>query len=330
MKKNPFLNNNIKLYNSDSIELYDYWESPIVIVSDGPYGVKGYPGDLSDDHDLSKWYEPHICEWTKHSTPLTTLWFWNTEQGWANVHPILEQYGWKFKACNIWDKGKGHIAGNVNTKTLSHFPVVTEVCVQYVKEPFFYNKSGAKLEIKKWLREEWERSGLPLSKTNSACDVKNAATRKYFTQCNLWYMPPPDAFEKLVNYANVHGKEEGKPYFSIDGNISLTSNDWKNLRAKFYCPFGHNNVWSIPQLKGKERLKIKGKTLHLNQKPLSLIDLIITSSSDENDVIWDPFGGLFTSAVSCIQNNRKCYSSELNPDIYEFGVKRISELLQFE
>ena len=51
------------------------------------------------------------------------------------------------------------------------------------------------------------------------------------------------------------------------------------------------NVWQTPQLAGSERIKIGTKTAHLNQKPLALIEKIIQMSSDENDVIWEPFGG---------------------------------------
>ncbi len=36
-----------------------------------------------------------------------------------------------------WDKDLSHIAGNANSQTLRKFPVVTEVCVQYVKAARF-------------------------------------------------------------------------------------------------------------------------------------------------------------------------------------------------
>ncbi len=65
------------------------------------------------------------------------------------------------------------------------------------------------MTMRKWLRHEWIRAGLPLWKTNQACGVKNAATRKYFTGDHLWYFPPPDAFDALVRYANAHGKPTG-------------------------------------------------------------------------------------------------------------------------
>jgi len=166
---------------------YQEWEVPVAIISDGPYGVGGFPGDLPTCDHLAEWYEPHIVQWSAKATPQTTLWFWNTEIGWATVHPLLVKYGWRYVRCNIWDKGIAHVAGNSNTQILRELPVVTEVCVQYVKEPYIDGPT-----LKDWLRREWERTGLPISKANEACGVANAATRKYLTRDHRWYFPPPE------------------------------------------------------------------------------------------------------------------------------------------
>src|SRR4051812_44349056 len=73
----------VRISLGDSLSMYDDWQSPVVIVADGPYGVKGYPGDPPTPEGLGSWYSPHIEAWARRSTPLTTLWFWNTEVGWA-------------------------------------------------------------------------------------------------------------------------------------------------------------------------------------------------------------------------------------------------------
>lgn len=312
--------NYVNLYLGNTLEYYLSWSQPTVIISDGAYGVLGFEGDSSDHLDLPKWYEPHIEAWSKAAMAFTTLWFWNSEIGWAAVHPVLEKYAWRYVNCNIWNKGKAHIAGNVNTEKIRRFPVVTEVCVQYVREVKINE-----LSLKAWLLQEWKRSGLPLKKANDACGVIDAATRKYFDQGHLWYFPPPEMFEKLVNYANEHGNSSGKPYFSLNGDKSLTAQEWKQMRSKFKCPHGFTNVWERQALRGDERVKTSsGKALHLNQKPLDLMSLIIEASSDENDVIWEPFGGLFTASLAASQLRRKAYSCEIDPDYFYYGVQRFN------
>lgn len=317
----------IKLYDDDASKLYKEWERPITIVSDGPFGVKGFPGDLATPTKLGEWYEPHIIQWSKYSTPQTTLWFWNTELGWATVHPYLVKNGWEYKACCIWDKGMSHVAGNVNSKTLSTLPIVTEVCIQYVrKAEFFINNTP--MNMQDWLRYEWSRTGLPFSKTNEACGLKNAATRKYFTKCHLWYMPPVEAFSRISDYANTYGDPSGRPYFSVDGEKTISPDEWQKYRAIFKCPIGMTNVWSEVQLKGQERIKIENKAVHNNQKPLSLISKTIEMSSNENDVVWDPFGGLFTTAIACLNLRRKCYSAEISKETYKHAIARIESTLK--
>lgn len=319
-------NESIALYLGNSLQHYEKWEKPVVIVSDGAYGVLGFEGDTSDHGDLPRWYEPHVEAWSKSAMPNTTLWFWNSEIGWAVVHPILEKYGWRYVNCNIWNKGKGHIAGNVNTEKIRRFPVVTEVCVQYVREVKINE-----LTLKEWLLTEWKRSGLPLRRANDACGVVDAATRKYFDRGHLWYFPPPEMFERLVHYANENGKPTGKPYFSLDGERPLTGREWSEMRAKFRCPHGFTNVWDRPALRGDERVKtVSGKALHLNQKPLDLMKLLIEASSDERDVIWEPFGGLFSASFAAHQLRRKAFSCEIDPDYFYYGVQRfIQEVHQY-
>lgn len=116
--------------------------------SDGPYGLAKYPGDPDGVESLTEWYAPHIAEWTKTANPDTTLWFWCSELAWAGVHQVLKLHGWKYKAAHIWDKGVGHVAGNCNGDTIRGFPVVTEVCVQYVRDAQLYDYDGRSCSMK--------------------------------------------------------------------------------------------------------------------------------------------------------------------------------------
>lgn len=307
----------------DSLDLYSRWETPTVIVSDGGYGVLGFEGDTSDHLDLPNWYRPHIAAWSQHATPATTLWFWNSEIGWAAVHPVLEAHGWRYVNANIWNKGKGHIAGNVNTRRIRRFPVVSEVCVQYMCEARIDG-----LVLKEWLLREWQRTGLTLRKANEACGVADAAVRKYLDQGHLWYFPPPEMFIRLQEYANSHGNQAGCPYFSIDGIKPGTIEQWVAMRSKFDCPHGYTNVWDRSALRGSERCKINGesgKAIHLNQKPLDLISMTINASSDEGDVIWEPFGGLFTACIAARHVQRRSFGGEIDPTYFYYGIKRLTE-----
>lgn len=121
---------------------------------------------------LVDWYAPHVAQWSKRAKPSTSLWFWNTEVGWATVHPLLEANGWEYVQLVTWDKGLSHIAGNVNGNTIRQFPVVTEVSALYRRRLTLPTEDGGVLGVQQWLRAEWRRSGLPLCRANEACGVK--------------------------------------------------------------------------------------------------------------------------------------------------------------
>lgn len=313
--------NGLHAYWGDSLDHYDRWETPTTIVSDGAYGVLGFEGDTSDHLNVPAWYEPHVAQWAKRATPQTTLWFWNSEIGWAAAHPVLERYGFRYVNANIWNKGKGHIAGNVNTAKIRRFPVVTEVCVQYVFEARVDGQA-----LREWLIREWKRTGLPMRAANTACGVADAAVRKYLDPGHLWYFPPPEMFQRLSDYANEHGKPDGRPYLSLDGTSPGTAEEWSRMRSKFHCPYGVTNVWERPALRGDERFRVPGKgALHLNQKPLDLMTRIIEASTDKGDVVWEPFGGLFSASVAAWRLGRRSYAAEIDATYFHYGVERLTQ-----
>ena len=325
-----YIRDRVSIHFDHAQNLYADWPTPTCIISDGPYGVSGFPGDNHNAESLAEWYEPHVRVWSERATPETTLWFWNTEVGWATVHPVLVANGWEYRCCNIWDKGLGHVAGNANTQTLRKFPVVTEVCVHYVKAATF-QVGDESLTMQEWLRNEWKRTKLPLRLANEACGVINAATRKYLTSDHLWYYPPVEAFMKMAQYANEHGDPAGRPYFSIDGKQPVTGRQWAKLRAKFACDVGVTNVWREPQVSGSERIqgarngmKYKFSSLHGSQKPLKFIELTIRASTDQGDVVWEPFGGLCPGAVVSYHFRRRYYAAEIVPEFYAAAVERLA------
>lgn len=327
-----------KIDRADALDVYHTWDPPTTIISDGAYGVGGFRGDPRTPEDLDQWYRPHIEAWSKHGTLATTLWFWNTEVGWANVHPELVRNGWTFEFLNTWNKGIGQVAGNVNSKTIRRFPVVTEVCAFYTRTPQLPESAGSDriIPMKQWLRDEWRRSGLPARKANEACGVRDAATRKYFDQGWRWYWPPVDVMMKLVAYANTHGLEAGLPYYSLDGRNPVTAEEWAATRSKFNYIHGVTNVWDLPSLRGAERYRgnmqrsaprtytpTAMSTSHLNQKPLELMDRIIQASTDEGDAVWEPFGGLATASLAAVNRGRKAFAAEIDEGFHEIATDRL-------
>lgn len=314
------------LYHADSLSMYALWPKPTCIIADGPYGLGKFPGEPKTPAGLAEWYAPHIAAWYEHAATDCTLWFWNTELGWAIVHPMLDKLGWQYEEVCIWDKGIGHIAGNVNSKTIRGMPVVTEVAVRYTRKNKLRVPNGPALPIKEWVRAEWVRSGQPLYKANSACGVKNAATRKYLTECHLWYFPPSEALQKMANYCAQFGvPDNGWPYFSLDGSSQFDAEQWDRMRAKWTHAHGVTNVWQSPPVHGGERVKGERGYLHANQKPLVLMEQQIRACTDAGDVVWEPFGGLCSASLAASLLMRRAFAAEVAEGYYRAACKRLKD-----
>ena len=316
----------------DALALYQGWATPTCIISDGPYGLGKFPGEAQTPDDLGAWYDPHVEEWALRATPETTLWFWNSELGWATVHPVLEKHGWQYEECCIWDKGIAHVAGNCNSRTIRGVPVVTEVAVRYTRRATLPAADGSRLPIKDWVRAEWLRSGLPMYLSNEACGLANAATRKYLTTCWRWYFPPPDALVNMARYCQQHGAPTDRPYFSLDGINPPTAAEWERMRSKWNHAHGVTNVWRELPVHGAERIRTRNRDgyQHANQKPLSLMTRQIVSCTELGDVVWEPFGGLCSATVAALRTGRAAYAAEINPLFFAVAQERIDRELPIE
>ncbi len=324
-----------QLYEGRAEQAYGDWPPPDLIVSDGAYGVGGFPGDPRTPDGLEEWYAAHVAVWSERAHPATTLWFWNTEIGWATVHPLLARNGWEYVQTILWDKGVGHIAGNVNGDTIRRLPTVTEICVFYRRRLEFPAPDGP-VSASSWLRTEWQRTGMPLCRANEACGVRNAATRKYLTQDWLWYFPPPQMMERLAAYANEHGDPAGRPYYSLDGRRPVSAREWARLRHPWNHEHGLTNVWPHPPLNGTERYRGGGRraaprvhnpgknaAAHLNQKPLEFMRRIVRTASNEGDTIWEPFGGLCSASVAAMESGRNAFAAESDPWFASLAKRRL-------
>ena len=61
---------------------------------------------------------------------------------------------------------------------------------------------------------------------------------------------------------------------------------------------------------------------HPTIKPLNIIETLLINSSQEGDIILDPFIGSGTTAVACIKQKRHYIGFEINKDYYDTALRR--------
>ena len=65
------------------------------------------------------------------------------------------------------------------------------------------------------------------------------------------------------------------------------------------------------------------KMLHSCEKPVPLLELLITELTEENEVVADFFGGSGSTYEACIKTNRKYIGFELDEKYWEIANKRV-------
>ncbi len=82
------------------------------------------------------------------------------------------------------------------------------------------------------------------------------------------------------------------------------------------------SVWSMGTPKPEE--KKYGK--HPTQKPLDLLKRIVLASTNEGDIILDPFTGSSTTGIASTINNRKFVGIDMEKNYLELSKKRFLDL----
>tara|TARA_R110001599_G_scaffold290524_3_gene493519 strand:- start:3519 stop:4316 length:798 start_codon:yes stop_codon:yes gene_type:complete len=126
-------------------------------------------------------------------------------------------------------------------------------------------------------------------------------------------------------------KTEGKPFKvkggkskKVDGSLSRGH----EVISKEYENKGDRHPTSIlPE--GLESTILDfappSKTIHRTQKPVKLLEWLIKTYSNENDIIMDFCMGSGTAGVACKNTNRKFIGIEMDKEIYDLAYKRIND-----
>lgn len=88
--------------------------------------------------------------------------------------------------------------------------------------------------------------------------------------------------------------------------------------------------WYFPICKGKERLRENGEKVHSTQKPLALLYRVLFASTNQGDVVLDPFFGTGTTGVVAKQLNRNWIGIEKEDRYVQAARERILNTDPFE
>lgn len=86
------------------------------------------------------------------------------------------------------------------------------------------------------------------------------------------------------------------------------------------------NVWNFVRV----RYRMDEYENHPTQKPISLLERIIKASSNEGDVVLDPFSGTFTTCYVAKQLNRNFIGIEIQEEYLKIGLRRLGIATEYK
>lgn len=129
----------------------------------------------------------------------------------------------------------------------------------------------------------------------------------YYSKTNIFTWNNNKMLKKHITPYMKDGKPRG--WFTDENGIKCR---WTGL----------GNIWfyTQPFFAMEEYVK------HPTQKPVMLLERIILQSSNEQDLVFDPFMGSGTTGVACKKLNRNFIGIELDKEYFEIANNRIDAI----
>ena len=86
---------------------------------------------------------------------------------------------------------------------------------------------------------------------------------------------------------------------------------------------GTSDILSISNKKTKDK---DGKNIHDTEKPVELMEVLVNNSSQENELVLDPFMGVGSTGIACIKNKRNFIGIEIDENYFNIAKSRIEEI----
>ena len=87
---------------------------------------------------------------------------------------------------------------------------------------------------------------------------------------------------------------------------------------------GTADILNVPNKKTKGE---DGKNIHDTEKPIELMKILIENSSQEGELVLDPFLGVGATAMACKELNRDYIGIELDEKYYNIACKRVNDYM---
>lgn len=165
--------------------------------------------------------------------------------------------------------------------------------------------------LRAYLAGEWERAGLKQEDANKACGTASMAGRHFFSR-SQWCLPTEQHYEALRKYANAQGGE------FLRREYEELRREYEELRRPFNVTpdVPYTDIWDFRTVAA-----YPGK--HPCEKPVALMQHIVTTSTLPGGVILDCFMGSGSTGVACARSGREFIGIEKDKEWFLKAQERL-------
>jgi len=316
-----------KIHCRDSLDFMQEMppKSIPLIIADPPYNIGKAAWDKIDN------YLDWCGEWLKACERVLSdngsmYVFHNDKEFIADLMIwIRENTGFVFKNEIVWKKispqfrNYGFVQQRLSNGTMrNYYDGFTEYILFYTFQDEtglsqVYDDRDCFRGIKEYLRAERKKAGITYPEVNQILGTAEGSGQPghYFSD-SQWCLPTAEMYGKLQTTGFFQ-----RPYEELRLEYEELRYTF-NLTRVLSDVYGNSNTWEYEPV---------SKPDHPTQKPVDLIENIIKHSSNEGDVILDPFSGSGTTAVAAIRTGRHWIGIDNDKGYCEIARQRIKDEL---
>ena len=319
-----------------------------LVFTDPPYGMKKEKDGITNDNLNFD----DLLEFNKQWIPLTFdllkdngSWYcWGIDEPLMDIYshilkPMIKNKQIAFRNLITWDKGNGQ--GQLSAD-FRMYPIADEKCLFVMVggdsvQGFCVNQEDYSENMDKvrvYLETEIKKLKQSDKVIANALGYKDGRTVNHWWSKSQFALPTRENYEALREYGKTVLKDYDflkKDYDELKKDYDELKKDYDELKKDFYegrsffdnTHDNQNNVWHFNRTSNEEKELTDG---HASPKPIALCARAIKSSSRENEIVLDVFGGSGSTLIACEQLNRICYCNELEPHWCDVIINRWEKL----
>ena len=286
-----------------------------LVLTDPPYNISHAKWDKwKCQKEYVNWLGSVFLECQRVLKDNGSFYFWHNDfQQMAELqHWISQNTRFVFKQMLVWNKrfkeskNFGFLNGFLEVENLRNYQKMSEYCLFYTLHQDNHNINNFPI-LRNYFKELQKAICLDIKSINKLLGHRKAEHAFYWNSTQ-WGLPTEEVYYEILK---------------IPTKANIIKKDYVELKKDYDRErYTFNNQKKFHSIINSE---INEKKLHTCEKPQDLLQKIILTSSNENDIVLDCFAGSGSLAQACLETGRNFLCCERDEGYVKIANKRLEK-----